>query len=128
MLRLELVQVPDDRSIAATIGVFASGARTGSAAEVDGYRYPGDSVHNLIDHFYGKCCCIIRIGVSGPHEGIDEKTEVRIVDLGNVRAGVADQLEFATQKGNAGAHEVLPLRKGATGFLLSPHPFSEQRG
>ena len=60
--------------------------------------------------------------------GIDEQAQVRIVDLHDVRAGIAHEFQFAAQNRHAGAHEVVALRIGLRGFLRVPHPLAEQRG
>ena len=52
---------------------------------------------------------------------------MRVVDLDDVRAGLADQFQLAPQDRHAVAHEIFALGIGLGRFFRVPHALAEQR-
>ena len=51
------------------------------------------------------------------HRGIYEQAKVRVINLGNVRAGISHQFKFVAQDRHTRAHEIVPIKIGPGGFL-----------
>ena len=99
MLHAQPVQLADDRPVATAERLLSARPCTRSPAQVHGGTDPGDAIHYLVHRVHGEVRRAIGVVVSGAHPGVHEQAQMRIVDLGDVGAGVADQLQLAAEDG-----------------------------
>ena len=108
-------------------GILDKAARAGAPAEMHGNLDAAHAADDFVDHVGGKRRCGVRVGVFRAHGGVNEQAKMRVVNLRDVRAGVAHQFQFAPQDRHAGAHEIVPLRIGFLRTPRVPQPLAEQR-
>ena len=65
----------------------------GAPAEMHRDFHAADPVHHLIDHLHRKRRGGIGVGIFSPHLRVDEEAEMRVVDLHDVRTGIAHDLD-----------------------------------
>ena len=94
MVDLKLVEITNDRAIAALVRMFATGARASTPAQVDSQLNSAYAADNFVDHVDSELGRGIGIPMLGTYFRIHEKAQMRIVDLRNVRASLADQFQF----------------------------------
>ena len=125
MMHFETVQLLDNRTVTAAVGLFAARARAGAATKMHGDFDAGDAADDLIDHVDRKSGRGIGVGIFGAHAGIHEQAKMRVVDLRDVRAGIADQFQFAAEDRHASADEIVALRDRP--WRISRHSTSARR-
>src|SRR5262245_8472502 len=112
MIDFEAGELFQDGVVATAMVGFAAGARTGTAAEMDGQFGAFDAFDDLIVHIDGEVGGFFGVVVLLAHIRIDEEAEVWVIDLNDRDAFVAKQLDLAAKDGNTGANEILSLGIG----------------
>src|SRR3954468_2846291 len=105
----ELVQMPNDRAVAARMGMLAASASAGASAKVHGDFDSLNASDDFIDHLHRNRGGSVRIGILLADVGVNEEAEVRIVDLSDVSARISHQFQFAAKYGDAGANKIVAL-------------------
>ena len=117
-----------DRAVGAGVMLLAAHARAGPPAEMHRELDPAEAVDERVDHVDGEVRRAVRVVVAAAHVRIDEEAQVRIVDLDDVDADVADERDLAPERLDAIAHEVVAPRIGVARAHRVPQPLAEQRG
>ena len=127
MVRPQPIQLIDDGLIAALKLRLAAPAGARAPAQVHGKLGVPAALHDGVDHVHGEVGRRVGIGKLSAHVRIDEQTQMRIVDLDDIGAGLLDQFKLALEDGDAIADEVFALRIGLGRFFGMPHALAEQR-
>ena len=125
-MRLQPVQLRDNRLVASLKLRLAADAGARAAAQVDCEGHAFDALDHRIDHIHGEIGRGVGLAIGRAHRRIDEEAQMRIVDLDDVGTGVADELHLAPQDRNAVAHKVIALRIGLGRFVRVPHALAQQ--
>ena len=126
VLHLQPVQLRQDRPVGAGVVLLAAHARAGAAAQMHRELDAREAFDHRVRHLDREIGRAIGIVVGLAHVGIDEQAQVRIVDLHDVDADVADERDLAAQRLDAVAHEILALRIRFLRALGVPQPLAEQ--
>src|SRR5439155_20080799 len=107
VIDLQAVELGENFVISAGVLGFAADARAGAAAEVNGQLQVGKTIHHRVEHVDGEVLGFLRVFILRADGGVDEEAQVRVVDLNDGGAGVAQKLQLLAQDGDAVADEVV---------------------
>ena len=97
VMDLQSIQLGQDEIVASLELRFTSNTRASAPAQVHGQLDAAGAVHDLVDHIDGKVGGGIGVGILRAHLRIDEQAEMRVVDLHDIRARLANQFQLALQ-------------------------------
>ena len=85
-------------------------------------RHPFHSPQNLIQQIHAQVHLPVRVLVPRPHIRVHKQTQVRVIELHNIRTGFPQQFHLPTQNGHQGFHKRLTRGIGTPRTLRIPHP------
>ena len=131
MIHLQPVELAKNGSVAPGVSGFAPGAGTGAAAEVNGCLDIAEPFDNLVNHIDTEISGAVSSGVVRADFRVNKQAKVRVVNLNDSDAFLAQELDFAAQDGDAIGDERLTRGIGGAGFFGRPtyvRPATRVRG
>src|SRR5437867_8130856 len=100
MIHFEPVELRENALVPAHVTSLAAGPGAGSTTEMHRDIQIAEAVRYGIDHLDRKIRRGLSILIPRANPGIDKQAQVRVVNLHDARAGLAEQREFLPQNGH----------------------------
>ena len=114
MIHLQAVELAEYRSVTPGVGSFAPGAGACATAEVNRKLDIVKAFDDLVYHIDAEVRSMFGVVIFSADVGIDEQAKVRVINLYNGNAFLAQQFNFAAKDGDAVDDERLARGVGGT--------------
>ena len=127
MVHFETIEISDNRVIATSVAGFTPDPCPRPAAQMHGQTHASSPLNHRVGHIRRKSHLRPGIVIPGAHLVVDKQAQMRVIDLHDIDAGLAQQLQFTAQNRHAGLDECIAGRIGRPRLFRVPHPLAQQR-